>query len=111
MKSMREKTKICLLAVILFALLITVGMAEITAPVDIIVLKGITGVDNASVLVDGQYRGVTAMGGHLYIPDLTIGFHAVNAQYEDYSGKYVGDSGFEIQPGKTTAKVYLKRSI
>ncbi len=108
---MREKTKTCLLAVILFVLLIAVGTAEITAPVDIIVLKGITGVDNASVLVDGQYRGVTARGGHLYIPDLTIGFHAVNAQYEDYSGKYVGDSGFEIQPGTTIAKVYLKRSI
>jgi hypothetical protein len=108
---MREKTKTCLLAVILFALFIAAGTAEITAPVDIIVLKGITGVDNASVLVDGQYRGVTALGGHLYIPDLILGFHTVNAQYEDYSGKYVGDSGFEIQPGKTTAKVYLKRSM
>jgi hypothetical protein len=109
MKSMKEKTKTCLLAVILFALLIAVGTAEITAPVDIIVLKGGTGVDNASVRVDGQYRGVT-MGGHLYIQDLTLGFHTVNAQYEDYSGKYVGNSGFEIQPGKTTAKVYLERS-
>lgn len=107
---MKENTKTCLQAVILFASLIAVGTAEITAPVDIIVLKGDMGVDNASVRVDGRYRGMTDMEGHLYIPDLTLGFHTVNAQYEDYSGKYVGDSGFEIKPGTTTAKVYLERS-
>jgi len=99
-----------LVAVILFALFMAVGTAEITAPVDIIVLMGNIGVDNASVRVDGQFRGMTGMGGHLFIPDLILGFHTVSAQYEDSSGKYYGNSGFEIEPGTTTAKVYLERS-
>ncbi len=86
------------------------GNGRDNSPVDIIVLKGDTGVGNASVRVDGQYRGTTDVRGHLYIPDLTVGFHTVNAQYEDISGKYVGDSGFEIKPGTTIAKVYLERS-
>lgn len=107
---MKENTKTCLVAVLLFALFTAVATAEITAPVDIIVLKGNIGVANASVRVDGQFRGLTGMGGHLYIPDLILGFHTVSAQYEDSSGKYSGDSGFEIQPGITTAKVYLERS-
>jgi hypothetical protein len=110
MKSMKEMTRICLLAVIFFAFLAIAGTAEITAPVDIIVLKGGVGVDNASVRVDGLYRGATAMGGQLHVPDLTLGYHTVNVQYEDHSGKYVGNSGFQIQPGITTAKVYLVRS-
>jgi hypothetical protein len=109
MESMKGKTKTCLLAVILFALFIVVGTAIITSSVDVTVLKDGVGVDNASVRVDGQYRGLTDMGGHLYIPDLTLGYHTVNAQYEDYSGKYVGNSGFDIQPGDTTARVNLER--
>ena len=107
-KSVNGRTKTCLLALILVALLICVGVAEITAPVDIIVIKGKAAVDNASVQVDGQYRGVTSLGGHLRILNLTLGFHTVYAQYEDYSGRYAGDSGFEIQPGNTIAKVYLE---
>ena len=107
---MKEKTKTCLLGLIFSAFLIVVVTAEITAPADIIVLKGSMGVDNASVRVDGLYRGATVMGGHLHVPDLTLGYHTVNAQYEDDSGKYVGNSGFQIQPGITTAKVYLIRS-
>ena len=107
---MKEKTKTCLLAAIFSAFLIVVATAEITAPADIIVLKGGVGVDNASVWVDGLYRGATVMGGHLHVPDLTLGYHTVNVQYEDHSGKYVGNSGFQIQPGVTTAKVYLLRS-
>ncbi len=110
MKPMKENTKNFLLAVILLSTLIATGAAEITAPVDIIVLKGDAGVGNASVRVDGQYRGTTDARGHLYISDLTTGFHTVNVQYEDNSGKYVGDSGFEITPGTTIAKVYLERS-
>ena len=110
MKSMKEKTKYCLLGLIFSAFLIVVATAEITAPVDIIVLNGGVGVDNASVWVDGLYRGATVMGGHLHVPDLTLGYHTVNVQYEDHSGKYVGNSGFQIQPGVTTAKVYLMRS-
>jgi hypothetical protein len=83
---MKGKTKTCFLAVILFALFIVVGTAIITSSVDVTVLKDGVGVDNASLRVDGQYRGQTDMGGHLYIPDLTLGYHTVNAQYEDYSG-------------------------
>ena len=107
---MKAKTKDCLLAVILLASLLPAGSAKITAPLDITVLLDGMSVDNASVRVDGQYRGLTAMGGHLYVPDLTIGFHAVNVQYEDGSGKYVGNSGFEIKSRNNTAKVYLERS-
>lgn len=110
MRSMKEKIRTCLLAAVLFALLLSVGAARITAPVDITVLWDGTGVDNATVRVDGEYRGMTAIGGHLYIPDLTIGFHAVNAQYEDESGQYAGNTGFEIKSGNNTAKVYLERS-
>ena len=111
MKSMKEKTLTCLLVAILFALLIVVGTAIITSSVDVTVLKDGVGVDNASVRVDGQYKGVTGMGGYLYIPDLSLGYHTVSAQYEDNSSKYVGNSGFEIQPGDTTARVNLQRSI
>ena len=68
------------------------------------------GVDNASVRIDGQYRGVTAMGGQIYVPDLTVGYHAIYVQYEDESGSYVGNSGFEIRSGNNTARVYLQRS-
>ncbi len=107
---MRAKTEICLLAAMLSASLLMVGEAEITAPLDITVLWNGMGVDNAAVRIDGQYMGVTAMGGHLYVPDLTVGFHAVNVQYEDESGRYVGNSGFEIKSGNNTAKVYLQRS-
>ena len=116
-KSMKEKTMTCLLVAILFPLLIVVGMAIITSSVDVTVLKDGVGVDNASVRVDGQYKGVTGMGGYLYIPDLALGYHTVSAQYEDNSGKYVGNSGFEINsgfevvPGGTTARVNLERSI
>ncbi|MGD0954558.1 MAG: hypothetical protein ABR985_19605 [Methanotrichaceae archaeon] len=114
---MKEKTMTCLLVAILFPLLIVVGMAIITSSVDVTVLKDGVGVDNASVRVDGQYKGVTGMGGYLYIPDLALGYHTVSAQYEDNSGKYVGNSGFEINsgfevlPGGTTARVNLERSI
>jgi hypothetical protein len=87
------------------------GTAIITSSVDVTVLKDGVGVDNASVRVDGQYKGVTGMGGYLYIPDLSLGYHTVSAQYEDNSGKYVGNSGFEIQPGDTTVRVNMQRSI
>ena len=97
-----------LFPMLLFSLLIILGSGQITAPVDIIVFKGSTSIINASVWVDGQYRGVTDIGGHLYIQDLDLGFHTINAQYEDYFGKYVGSSGFENKPGKTIAKVYLQ---
>ena len=107
---MKEKAKYCLMGLVFSAFLIVVASAEITAPADIIVLKGGLGVDNASVWVDGLYQGATVMGGHLHVPDLTLGYHTVNVQYEDNSGKYVGNSGFQIQPGVTTAKVYLQRS-
>lgn len=113
---MKGNTTTCLLAAILFALLIVLGSATITSSVDVTVLKDGVGVDNASVRVDGQYKGVTVMGGYLYIPDLSVGYHTVNAQYEDNSGKYVGNSGFEINsgfevlPGGTTARVNLERS-
>lgn len=100
----------CLLAAILFVLLIDMGTAIITSSVEVTVLKDGVGVDNASVRVDGQYKGVTGMGGYLYIPDLTVGYHTVSAQYEDNSAKYVGNSGFEILPGGTTARVNLERS-
>jgi hypothetical protein len=105
---MMKKVKVFFPA-LLFSLLIILGSGEITAPVDIIVFKGSTSIGNASVWVDGQYRGVTDTVGHLYIQDLDLGFHTVNAQYEDYSGEYVGSSGFENKPGKTIAKVYLQR--
>ena len=117
MKSMKEKTMTFSLVAILFASLIVVGTAIITSSVDVTVLKDGVEVDNASVQVDGQYKGVTGMGGYLYIPDLSLGYHTVSAQYEDNSGKYVGNSGFEInsgfdiQPGDTTARVNLQRSI
>ncbi len=75
MKSMKEKTLTCLLVAILFALLIVVGTAIITSSVDVTVLKDGVGVDNASVRVDGQYKGVTGMGGYLYIPDLSAVSH------------------------------------
>lgn len=117
-ETMKEKTMACLLVAILFASLTIVGMAVITSSVDVTVLKDDVGVQNASVQVDGQYRGVTGLGGYLYIPDLSLGYHTVSAQYIDNynSGKYVGDSGFEInsgfviQPGDTIARVNLKRS-
>jgi hypothetical protein len=108
----KEKTKVALIVVSLFSLFIVLGSAVNTAPVDIFVFKGITSIDNASVWVDGQYKGVTTMGGHLYITNLTVGYHSVNAQYEDNSGEttvsYVGSSGFENVPGVTIAKVYLQ---
>ena len=113
---MKEKTKTSLLAVILFALFIAVGTAIITSSVDVTVLKDGVGVDNASVRVDGLYRGMTGMGGYMYIPDLSLGHHTVNAQYEDNSSKYVGNSefeinsGFEVLPGGTTVRVNLERS-
>jgi hypothetical protein len=88
--------------------LIIVGSGEITAPVDIIVLRGTSSIGNASVWVDGQYKGVTDEWGHFYIQDLDLGYHTVNAQYEDYYGKYLGSSGFDNEPGKTIAKVYLQ---
>ncbi|MCJ7445817.1 MAG: hypothetical protein MUO26_15070 [Methanotrichaceae archaeon] len=106
---MRQMAKVLFWVVFLFFLLIILSIAAITAPVEIIVFNGSTSIDNASVWVDGQYKGMTSMGGHLYIPDLDLGFHTVNAQYEDYSGKYVGRSGFENKPGKMYAKVYLQR--
>lgn len=115
-ETMKEKTMACLLVAILFASLTIVGLAVITSSVDVTVLKDGVGVQNASVQVDGQYRGVTGLGGYLYIPDLSLGYHTVSAQYIDNSGKYVGDSGFEInsgfviQPGDTIARVNLKRS-
>jgi hypothetical protein len=111
-ESLKEKTKAALVVVILFSLFIVLGSAVNTAPVDIFIFKGITSIDNASVWVDGQYRGVTAMGGHHYITNLTVGYHSVNAQYEDNSSgttvSYVGSSGFENSLGVTIAKVYLK---
>ncbi len=112
---MKEKTVTCLLVAILLALLIALGTASITSSVDVTVLKDGVGVDNASVRVDGQFKGVTVTGGYLYIPDLSLGYHTVSAQYEDNSGKYVGNSGFEIQsgfevlPGITIARVNLER--
>ena len=112
---MKGKTTTSLQVAILFALLIVVGSATITSSVDVTVLKDGVGVDNASVRVDGQYKGVTGMGGYLYIPDLALGYHTVSAQYEDNSGKYVGisgfeiNSGFEILPGGTTTRVNLER--
>jgi hypothetical protein len=115
MESMKDRTKTCLLAVILFFSFTVVGTASITSSVDVIVLKGGVGVDNASVQVDGQYKGLTGVGGYLYVPDLSVGYHTVSAQYEDNSGKYVGTSGFEINsgfevlPGGTTARVNLER--
>ncbi|MDD1753519.1 MAG: hypothetical protein LUQ38_10590 [Methanotrichaceae archaeon] len=108
-ESIKKKTKVASIVVFLFTLFVFLGSAVNTAPVDIFVFKGITSVDNASLWVDGQYRGVTAMGGHLYITNLTVGYHSVNAQYEDNSGKYVGSSGFENIPGVTNAKVYLQQ--
>ncbi len=108
-ESIKEKTKVALIVVFLFSLITIFGSAVNTAPVDIFVFKGISSVDNASLWVDGQFRGVTSMGGHLYITNLTVGYHSVNAQYEDNSGKYVGSSGFENVPGVTSAKVYLQR--
>ena len=105
---MNEKTKVCLLALFLASLLIHIAAAEITAPVDIIVIKGKATVDNATVQVDGKYMGETSSGGHLRILNLTLGFHTVYAEFVDYSGKYAGDSGFEIKPGNTVAKVYLE---
>lgn len=98
-ESMKGNTTTRLLAAILFALLIVVGSAKMTSSVDVAVLKNGVGVDDASVWVDGQYKGVTGMGGYLYIPDLSVGYHTVNARYEDNSGKYVGISGFEINSG------------
>jgi hypothetical protein len=115
-ESMKGKTTTCILAAILFALLIVVGSAIITSSVDVTVLKDGVGVDNASVRVDGQYKGVTGIGGYLYIPDLSLGYHTVSAQYEDNSSKYVGNSefeinsGFEVLPGGTTVRVNLERS-
>jgi len=108
-ESIKMKTRIASIVVFLFSLFIVLGSAVNTAPVDIFVFKGITSIDNVSVVVDGQYKGVTAMGGHLYITNLTVGYHSVNAQYEDNSGQYVGSSGFENIPGVTTVKVYLQR--
>ncbi len=119
-ESVKEKTKVALIVVFLFFLISVFGSAVNTAPVDIFVFKGISSVDNASLWVDGQFRGVTSMGGHLYITNLTVGYHSVNAQYEDNSGEttvsYVGNSGFENDPkgtentpGVTIAKVYLQR--
>ena len=111
---MKGNTTTCLLVTILFALLIVVGSATITSSVDVTVLKDGVGVDNASVRVDGQFKGVTGIGGHLYIPDLSVGYHTVNARYEDNSGKYVGISGFEINsrfeiPPRGATKVNLER--
>ncbi len=97
-----------LFLIFLFSWLVILGSGEITAPVDIIVLKGSSSIGNASVWVDGQYRGVTDERGHLYIQDLDLGFLTVNAQYEDYYGEYVGSSGFENEPGETIAKVHLQ---
>ena len=77
-ESMTKMVKI-LFPMLLFSLLIILGSGQITAPVDIIVFKGSTSIINASVWVDGQYRGVTDIGGHLYIQDLDLGFHTVNA--------------------------------
>jgi len=105
----KEKISIIFAVVFLFSLLIVLGSAVNTAPVDVNVFKGNAGVNNASVWVDGQYRGETTNGGHLFITNLTVSYHTVNAQYEDNSGKYVGNSGFENIPGITNAKVYLQR--
>ncbi len=106
---MRSKIKACLTAAVLLSVLMAIGMAEITSSVDIIVLKGAIGVNNASVLIDGQYKGATDASGHLLVSDLIVGYHTVNAKYEDNTGKYIGNSGFEVKPGNNTAKVYLEQ--